>query len=426
MHEQQFEACTALLKSELKVAMGCTEPIAIAYCAAYARKTLGQMPQRCELWLSANVFKNVNVVTVPNTGGKKGVAVAALAGVLSGKPELELEVLSVLGEADLPQLESMIANVVVKVQQLKSTHGLHIIVRLLAGDENVRVEIVDSHTGVCRVEKNGTVLLEKTSVSAVQTDGIRRELSVHSILAYAKKVNLDSVREVLNRQIVYNTAIADEGLHNSWGCRVGAIVNDTIQCNDRAALKAAAAAGSDARMNGCPLPVVINSGSGNQGLTASVPVIQFARQHQISEELLLRALCISNLVAIHQKTFIGALSAYCGAVCAATGSAAAIAWLEGADDMCIAHTIINSIATSGGMICDGAKSSCAAKISLAVDGALTAYDMARQGMVYPVGDGVVTGDVEQTIRNMGRIAAEGMAGTDDVIVDTMLHSALAQ
>lgn len=418
METSMYQTCTQLLHSELRVAMGCTEPIALSYCAAYARKVLGAMPERYELACSGSIIKNVKAVTVPNTGGMKGIPAAILAGAISGRADLGLEILTVLTDDDRRTLVAELAKDPVQVSFLESCHPLHIRLQVFAGKDTALVEIIDTHTNIGEVRRNGELLHQSR-----EKDGGRhadpRTLTVRSILEYADTVDLTEVREVLQRQIVCNSTISQEGMRHGWGECVGQTLQ-TDNCMLYAHLKAVAAAGSDARMNGCPMPVVINSGSGNQGLTASLPVIEYAKIKGFSEEKLLRALCVSNLVALHQKAFIGTLSAYCGVVCAATGSAAGIAYLDGQDYTCIANTIINSICTIGGMVCDGAKSSCAAKIAAALDAALTGYEMAKRGRVFRNGEGLVKPDVEQTIACIGALAAKGMAGTNAEIVHMMM------
>jgi len=421
MNQQVMDVCTGLLKSELRVAMGCTEPIALAYCAAYARTVLGKMPDRFEVRCSGNIIKNVKAVTVPKTGGLKGIEAAVLSGAVSGRADLELEVLSVLSDDDRVKLGRLLGKGMVKIELLDTSHTLHIVLNVYAGNDSASVEIIDTHTSIGRVTHNGVTLHTRGEQKIQEPRLDRGLLSVKAILSYAETVPLEDVNDVLRRQIECNTAISEDGLAQPWGERVG----DTLTQADNAAslycsLKAAAAAGSDARMNGCALPVVINSGSGNQGLTASLPVICYAKAKGCDEEKILRALCVSNLVAIHQKTVIGYLSAYCGAVCAATGSAAAIAWLEGADYQCIVNTIINSIATVGGMVCDGAKSSCASKIAVALESSLLGYEMAKKGRVFRDGEGLVKEDVEETIANVGRMASRGMRQTDTEILNIMI------
>ncbi|MEG2259545.1 MAG: L-serine ammonia-lyase, iron-sulfur-dependent, subunit alpha [Oscillospiraceae bacterium] len=402
--------------------MGCTEPIAIAYCAAYAVKTLGRMPERFEVACSGNIIKNVKAVTVPQTGGLKGIEAAVLAGAVGGNADAELEVLSGVTDADIKKMHELMKEDIVKVKLLDTVHALHIVIDCFAGSDEVSVEIIDTHTGIGNVTKNGKVLHERKNTEVSDDLSERRELNLKDILTYGDEVNLNDVREVLERQIKYNTAISDEGLANSWGACVGQVMMDDSGKTDRTRIVARAAAGSDARMNGCAMPVVINSGSGNQGMTVSLPVIEYAAIKKIPHDKLLRGLCVSNLTAIHQKTDIGRLSAFCGAVSAATGSAVGIAYLDGADYETIAQTITNSLGTIGGMVCDGAKSSCATKIVSALQCALLGYDMAKQHHGFMPGEGIVKPDVEQTIASVGRMASKGMNGTDIEVLNIMIEN----
>lgn len=404
------------------MALGCTEPIAIAYCSAYARDVLGKLPARYIARCSGSIIKNVRAVTVPNTNGLKGIEAATLAGAIGGDAGRNLEVLSTVTPDDIGAIRQGLEQRLVDVQLLDSDHALHIIIEVFAGDDTASVEIIDTHDGIGDVYRNGTQIRHRKTLDRQQSKAERDGLTVRDILAYADTVDLDEVREVLERQIEYNSAISARGLNESWGESVGRtlLLADSASLHSR--LAAVAAAGSDARMNGCAQPVVINSGSGNQGMTASLPVIAYAREIGAGHDDLLRALCVSNLVTIHQKTDIGPLSAYCGAVSAATGAAAAIAYLDKQPYTVIADTIINSLATVSGMVCDGAKSSCAAKISCAVGSALTGYEMAKNGLVFESGEGIVKGDVEKTLRSVGRMAARGMRETDTEILNIILDN----
>lgn len=418
--KDKFDAYARILKEELKPAMGCTEPIAIAYCSALARSVLGKEPERYIVRCSSNIIKNVKAVTVPQTDGLVGIEAAVLAGAIGGDETRELEVLTSVTGEDIRKIREALKRDIVKVELLVSEHLLHIIVECFAGEESASVEVVDSHTHVGRIVKNGKVLKEREDSSAEEDSSDWELLTVEDILDYADQADISDVVPFLERQIAYNIAISEEGLHNDWGARVGATIAATKN-SVYDSLTAAAAAGSDARMNGCALPVIINSGSGNQGITASVPVVIYAKEKKIPHEKLLRALCVSNLISIHQKTGIGKLSAYCGAVSAATGAAAAIAYLDGCDRTCIKRTVINSIATISGMICDGAKSSCASKIASALDCALMGYGMAKNGLVFKEGEGIVKDDVESTIEAVGKMAHDGMRDTDRQILEIMLE-----
>lgn len=420
----QFERYTALLKDELRAATGCTEPIAIAYCAALSARALGTVPTRCEAACSGNVIKNTKTVTVPNTGGMKGIKAAVLAGVLFGDADRELEVLSAVSPDEAETIKKMAATLPVAVKLLKSGHSLHIQVTCFAGESWASAEIMDTHTGVSRVTRNGAAVFERESgltPDSQRTGPDEAALNVADILDYARRVDLSGIRDVLLRQAAYNSAIAKAGMSGDWGASVGKTLLLARGDNDKTRIVSGAAAGADARMNGCALPVIINSGSGNQGMTASLPVVERARQLGAPEELLLRALAVSNLVSIHQKTAIGRMSAYCGAVSAATGSAVGIAFLEGASDEVIKQTIVNSLAVTSGMLCDGAKSSCAGKIANALDGALLAYEMAKRDLGYQAGEGIVKKDVESTIQGVGQIASQGMRETDIEVLQVMIR-----
>ena len=419
LKKSDMDLYTRILHEELRVAMGCTEPIAIAYAAAYACDILGGFPEKIEVHCSGNIIKNVKAVTVPNTGGLKGIEAAALAGAISGRPDLELEILSVLTEEDQQELRRRIDEKMTTVRLLESSHALHIILLATLHENEVSVEIIDSHTCIGDVVHNGKIL-HRRNVEEMQAVEKRCRMEVQSILEYAAQVPLEDVQDLLTRQIENNCAISEEGLKNPWGECVGMTMCAAEPDNWKTRIIAATAAGSDARMNGCALPVVINSGSGNQGMTASLPVIEHAKSINATREQLLRALCVSNLVSIHQKTGIGRLSAFCGVVCAATGAMAGMAFLDGQPRKVIENAIVNSIANIGGMVCDGAKSSCAAKIASALQCALLGYEMAKRDRVFRPGEGLVKSDVEKTIESIGKMAAEGMAATDNIILNIMI------
>lgn len=418
--QEKINLYTRFLHEELKPAMGCTEPIAIAYGAAYARKVLGTEAEQYTVECSGNIIKNVMAVTVPQTGGLRGIETAVLAGAIGGDADRELEVLSTVTEQDIEKIKKGLEDHLVTVKPLDTLHTLHIIVHAYAGEDSVSVEIIDTHSNVGTVVKNGQVIREHTATLEDEDLTDRRTLNVADILAYGDQVPLEQVQELLEKQIQCNTAISQEGLTGKWGAAVGKTLLATCGDTVRTRAKAAAAAGSDARMNGCAMPVIINSGSGNQGMTVSLPVIIYAESMGVSHEKLLRALSVANLVAIHQKTDIGRLSAFCGAVSAATGAVAGIAYLEGASYEVIAQTIINSIANVGGMVCDGAKSSCAGKIASALESAFLGYELAQEGRGFYSGEGIVKADVEATIASVGRMASKGMRGTDQEILNIMV------
>lgn len=420
MDNKTSQAYTEILRDELKTAMGCTEPIAIAYCAAYAKKLLGCMPETCDVHCSGNIIKNSKAVTVPHTDGMKGIEAAALAGMVGGDAEKQLEVLSTVGEEDLVLVRDLLKSGLVHVHVLDSTHMLHIITELRAGEKSVSVEIIDGHTNLGDVKCNGRTLHTRQELKVSRSHLRYDLLNIRDILDYADTVDIKDVSELLDGQVQKNSSIAREGLTHDWGASVGR----TLMCCENGGMwtraKAMAAAGSDARMNGCAMPVVINSGSGNQGLTVSLPVAVYAQDKGVGREKLLRALCVSNLVAIRQKREIGKLSAFCGAVCAAIGAVTGIAYLEGASYQVISQTIINSIVSIGGMMCDGAKSSCAGKIASALDCAFLGYELARKGHGYRDGEGLVKDNVEKTIESVGSVARNGMRSTDQEILRIMV------
>lgn len=423
MSPEIYNAYVKLLHEELVPAMGCTEPIAIAYASALARDTLGTVPDRMEVQASGNLIKNVKSVVVPNTNGLKGIEAAVAAGVVAGNANKALEVISEVSDAQKAQIQEMVAKKLCKVSLLDSGLVLDLIVTLYAGNDWARVRIINSHTNVVLVEKNGEILQEKpvdTTSSIGEISPEKQLLTIHDIVEFARTVNLDDVREVLTRQINYNTAICEEGLRNNYGGNVGKVLLREFGSSVSVRCKAKAAAGSDARMGGCELPVVINSGSGNQGITVSVPVVEYARELGTDNDTLLRALVISNLVAIHQKAGIGSLSAYCGAISAAAAAGAAIAFLLGGGEYEIEHTIVNCLAVSSGVVCDGAKASCAGKIAIGLDAALLGYLMIKNQQQFRGGDGILKKGVEETIGVVGRLGKDGMRETDKEILHIMI------
>ena len=420
MNAEIYNAYVAILHDELVPAMGCTEPIAIAYAAALARDTLGVTPERIEIQASGNLIKNVKSVVVPNTNGLKGIEAAAAAGVIAGDAGRALEVISRVSPDQKERIRDMASRNMCSVSLLESGRVLDLIITLRAGDLWARVRIADRHTNVVLVEKNGSVLLEKpVSDSAEDSLTDKSVLRVADILEFAETVDLDLVSPLLEQQIQCNTAIAQEGLRTSWGANIGSVLLADYPNDIKTEAKAWAAAGSDARMSGCEMPVVILSGSGNQGITASVPVVRYAQHLGVSREKLYRALLVSDLVTVHQKSGIGRLSAYCGAVSAGVGAGAGIAYLLEGTYEAIAHTIVNAVAIISGTICDGAKPSCAAKIAAAVDAGVLGYHMFRSGQQFRGGEGIVTKGVEETIANIGRLGRFGMRETDREIIRIM-------
>ena len=411
-----------ILKEELRPAMGCTEPIAIAYAAAKARAVLGAMPERLLIEVSGNIIKNVKSVVVPHTGGLRGIPAAAAAGAVAGNADAELEVLSKVTETEIKAMAAFLEKTPIEVRHADTGHIFDIMITAYHGEDRAFARIVDYHTNLVTVKRNGETLLEK-EITAQLDEGLtdRSCLSVEGIVEFAECVDPEDVRPVLERQIEYNMAIAAEGLRGSYGANIGKTVLRGREYDINYKMRAWAAAASDARMNGCELPVVINSGSGNQGITASVPVIVYAREMGYSQEELLRALCVSNLITTHMKTGIGRLSAYCGAVSAGVGAGAGVAWLKGGRFEMIAHTVVNAVAVTSGIICDGAKASCAAKIAAAVDAGLLGLAMYEDGNQFFGGDGIVKKGVENTIATVGRLARCGMEQTDKEIINLMME-----
>ena len=420
----KYNAYLQILEEELVPAMGCTEPIAIAYGAAKGRELLGALPDQVVVEASGNIIKNVKSVVVPNTGGLHGIEAAAAAGVVAGQPELLLEVISRVTPEQQGEMRTYLKEHPVRVEFLDGDLVFDIRLTLRRGDDEVKVRIANYHTNIVHLEHNGQVLLD-LPVEEDDESGLtdRTLLTMADIYDFALTVDIDDVRELLDRQISCNMAIAQEGLTHSYGASIGQVIRDTaLADNAISRAKSAAAAGSDARMGGCELPVIINSGSGNQGITASVPVIVYARETGASEEKLYRALVLSNLITIHQKTRIGRLSAYCGAVSAGAAAGAAIAWLDGGDYEVITHTVVNALAIISGMICDGAKASCAGKIAAAIDAGVLGYRMYQQGQQFYGGDGIISQGVEKTLDNVGRLGKIGMRSTDKEILQIMLQT----
>lgn len=417
----KYAAYVQTLKEELVPAMGCTEPIALAYGAARAREVLGEMPDRVVVGASGSIIKNVKSVIVPNTDHLKGIPAAAAAGIVAGDADKELEVIASVSSEQTAQMKEFMEQVPITVEHIDNGITFDIVITLYKGVSYARVRIANYHTNIVLVEKNGEIL-EKKPVAGESEDGLtdRSLLNMKDILDFARTVDIEDVREVLERQIDYNWAIAEEGIRGNYGANIGSVLLDMEGESVRVRAKAMAAAGSDARMNGCELPVIINSGSGNQGITASVPVIVYAKDMKVSHETLMRALTLSNLTAIHQKTAIGRLSAYCGAVSAGAGAGAGIAYLHGGDYKEIVHTVVNALAIVSGIVCDGAKASCAAKIASAVDAGILGYQMYIRGQQFYGGDGIVTKGVEETLKNVGRLGKEGMKATNEEIIRIMI------
>lgn len=421
LHDKQYEAYVQILKEELIPAFGCTEPIALAYAAAIAAGELGKYPTGVLVEVSGNIVKNVKSVIVPNTGGMNGIEAAVAAGIVAGKPEKKLEVIADIEERQIADIRKFMESTRIQVNLADSEYIFDIGVILFNEEESVKVRIVGEHTNVVLIEHNGRVILKKDitadRTASDMTD--RSVLNIQDIVEFANIAEIADVQEILDRQIAYNMAIAQEGMKNNYGANIGKVLLHTYGDDVKTKARAYAAAGSDARMNGCSLPVVICSGSGNQGITASVPVIVYAMELGIEKDRLYRALLVSNLATIHQKTGIGRLSAYCGAISAGCGSGAGIAYLLGDGYEEISHTLVNGLAIVSGIICDGAKASCAAKIATAVDAGIMGYAMYKQGQQFHAGDGIVAKGIEENILNIGLLAKEGMRETDKEILTIM-------
>ena len=417
----KYGAYVQILKEELVPAMGCTEPIALAYAAAKAREILGSIPDKVVIAASGSIIKNVKSVIVPNTNHLKGIPAAATAGIIAGRAEKELEVIAQVTESEIEQMKQFLQTADIKVVHADNGITFDIIVSVYKGSSYAKVRIANYHTNIVLMEKDGEVLYE-IAVEGEKEEGLtdRNLLNMKDIWDFAMTVDVKGIKETLDRQIAYNTAIAEEGLRGDYGANIGSVLLDTYGDDIRTRAKAKAAAGSDARMNGCELPVIINSGSGNQGMTSSIPVIEYAKEFDADEDTLYRALALSNLVTIHQKTGIGRLSAYCGAVSAGAGAGAGIAYLCGGGYEEVIHTVVNALAIVSGIVCDGAKASCAAKIASAVDAGILGYNMYKRGQQFYGGDGIVTRGVEETIQNVGRLGKQGMKETNEEIIKIMV------
>jgi L-cysteine desulfidase len=422
MNKDIYKSYIDILNEELLPAMGCTEPIALAYASALAKKVLGVTPSSVIVEVSGNILKNVKSVIVPNTNGLKGVSAAAAAGIVLGNPDTKLQVLSEINNSEVYKISEFLSSTPITIKKANSKSIFYIKVTLFYDNDSASVEIEGRHTNVVCITKNGENLpFEKIEeVSDTHTD--RSVLSIKDIIEFCDMLNIDDVRDIFSRQIEYNTAICNEGLKSYYGARVGKVLLSAFGDTVFNKAKATASAGSDARMNGCSMPVVIVSGSGNQGITASVPVVVYGENLGFGKDDIIRAVTLSDLVTIHLKTGIGRLSAYCGAVSAGAGAGAGIAYLQGGKFEAVAHTIVNALAIDSGLICDGAKSSCAAKIATAIESGLLGYEMYKRGSEFFGGDGILERGVENTIDNVGSLARIGMRETDEEIIRLMLKN----
>ena len=406
-------------------ALGCTEPIAIAYAAAKARQVLGSMPEHIDIRCSGNIIKNVKGVLVPNSGGMKGVGAAAVLGVVGGNADLALEVLSSVTEEHIEETKKLLGEGFFSCQLQENVANLYIVATVNAGGHTASVTIVNRHTMIAEMTKDGQIIYQLSQYADMQKEKEQSKpwtLTMEGIVDFANTVDLAEVKPLLDSQIEMNSAIAKEGLSNVYGAQVGKTLLDCYPEDVRTRARAYAAAGSDARMGGCSLPVVINSGSGNQGMTVSLPVLQYADKWGISDEKIYRALLISNLTAIHLKHYIGSLSAFCGAVTAACAAGCAITYMAGGTFEQICNTIINTLANVGGIVCDGAKASCAAKIASAVDAAILGHQMSMLGRSFSGGDGIIQDNIEDTIKSIGYVGRVGMKETDIEILHIMMDN----
>lgn len=416
-----FNLFTEILKEELIPAMGCTEPIALAFAGAKAREVLGEIPESVIVEASGSIIKNVKSVIVPNTGNLKGIPAAVSAGIVLGNADRRLEVLSDIKQSDTHMIKDFSDSAQIEVRHLESGFNFDIIITASKGENYSKIRIANSHTNIVLIEKNGEKLLNK-KVKCESDEGLsdRSSLSGEKIWKYITEVDTKEIEPTLKRQIEYNTAIAEEGLRGDYGASIGKVILNAYGDNVRDRAKAMAAAGSDARMNGCELPVIINSGSGNQGITCSLPVLEYAKELDSPTDKLYRALALSNLIAIYIKSGIGRLSAYCGAVSAGAAAGAGIAYLYTEDYKTVMHTVVNALSIVSGIICDGAKASCAAKIASSVDAGILGFDMYRQGKQFVSGDGIVAKGFEANVKNIGRLGRTGMKTTDAEILNMML------
>lgn len=422
MDSELYKNYLDILKQELVPALGCTEPIAIACAAAKASRLLGSFPESLEMKLSGNIIKNVKGVTVPNSGGLKGIDIAAVLGMVGGNADKALEVLEEITPEHIARAKELASRGICTYSLTENVPNLYISAKAVCGGHYAEVVIAHQHTNIIKMEKDGEVLLDRTQEAEEKTDDTvdRSRLTVKDILDFADQVRMEDIEEVISRQIRLNTAISQEGLDNNYGAQIGKTLMHVWGKSATTRACARAAAGSDARMGGCSMPVVINSGSGNQGITVSLPVIVYAEEWEVSRDKLYRSLVVSNLIAVHQKYYIGSLSAYCGAVSAACGAGAGITYMYGGTYEQVSLTIINTLGNVGGIVCDGAKPSCAAKIASSVDAALMAFHLSIQNKSFLPGEGLIKGDVEETIKSMGYIGRVGMKTTDTEILNVMI------
>ncbi len=415
--------CINILREELQAAMGCTEPIALAYAGAKTRELLGTIPDKVCVKVSGNIIKNVKSVVVPNTGGLCGIGAALSAGIVAGNPDKVLEVISDISVEKQKNIKEFIETVPMTIVQADSNLIFDIDVMLFNKEDTARLRMVNHHTNIVYMSKNNEVLLDKPFMNSSEDSLTDKSfLTVDTIVDFANSVQIEDVKELVMRQAEYNYSIAQEGIRGNWGANIGSVILERECCTLEKKACAYAAAASDARMSGCEKPVIILSGSGNQGITSSVPIVVYAKELNLSEEKMIRAIVVSDLITIYQKKEIGRLSAYCGAISAGCGAGAGIAYLLGENSNVIADTLENSVAILSGTICDGAKASCAAKIASAVDAGIMGYHMSQKHQKFQSGNGIVGSEVDNTVKNVGKLAREGMKETDKVILQIMLDN----
>lgn len=414
-----YKTYCQILKEELVPAMGCTEPISLAYCASKCKDLIEDTIKEVHVKVSGNIIKNVKSVIVPNTGGLKGIEASVAAGIIAGQSNKILEVISEVSDQQKEDMKDFLNITPIYIEPLESEYSLDMIITIISENHQASVQIAGYHTHIISICKDNKILYQDGVKSDNNSLFDRSVLNVKDIVDFADSVYIEDIKEIIDKQIEYNTAIANEGLNNNWGANIGSTLLKVYGEDVKVKAKAFAAAGSDARMSGCEMPVIINSGSGNQGMTASLPVIVYAKEYNVCEELLYRSLVLSNLCTIHQKTGIGRLSAYCGAVSAGIGAGCGIAYLLGGDYSTVAHTMVNGLAIVSGIVCDGAKPSCAAKIASSVDAGILGYYMYIDGYQFKGGDGIISKGVENTIRNISRLSSQGMKETDKEIIKIM-------
>lgn len=420
MENKLYQTYLQILKEELVPAMGCTEPIAIAYCARKCFEILDDEISHIDIYVSGNIIKNVKSVIVPNTNGLKGIEASVAAGIVAGDSAKVLEVISVVTAKQKEAIQTFLSDMKIRVIPYDSEYVLDIKVHIFGKSHQAIVQIAGFHTNIIFEQRDEHILFQSGVIESKDENLADRQLlSVKDIYEFASSVKINDIKDIIQRQIDYNLKIANEGLTKDYGANIGRVLLNSYGDDVKVKAKAYAAAGSDARMSGCELPVIINSGSGNQGMTASLPVIVYALDRKVDNDLLYRALIVSNLCTIHQKTGIGRLSAYCGAVCAGVGAGCGIAYLDGGDLCAIEHTLVNALAIVSGIVCDGAKPSCAAKIAASVDAGILGYAMYQNHSEFKGGDGLVCKGVENTIKNIGRLARDGMKETDKEIIKVM-------